>query len=743
MKILELHLIEFGALKDRRITLSEGLNLLEGENESGKSTLLLFIKFMLYGLGRKNQEDYERSVSRSGHCAKGSMTLRSNGEDYRIERIFAEGARSGSERLRVLRLSDGEEVFAGMQPGEALLKVSREVFENSCCIGQMRVQSLSEKKGSDAIRNLLSSADETTDISRIEDKLDKIRVAYRHKTGKGGKLYEMSEAIALERTRLDRALDAHRRVVKEQGRYDRAHEQTEQNNAQLERLNQLLTQLGKLEILRRFERLHQSESEHARLRDARERARMSFLKTETMPTFSDVAALRHCADNLEQAEVRVGQMREKLSEHERFFRIDETLARHAEQLSASGGLEALARRQKKLGARIAILAVLCGLFGVAVIPLVLYLPLFAVLPALGIIPCVIGIFSTLGRRRKLATEYDKKPSELLSYAEECEEYSRKLRTIATHKEQLVTEQKVAEEQLRLCGEGLREALLRTVPADHVTVSAEAARAEADRIERYLQADREAQIREQSIDRMIDGERKSLDGYAEETLRAEVDESLWKMTPDEIARAEREQKFYLEKKRTLEQTMHQAQLELISARANFTSPVEIADRLEKMTDALGRSERYADALSMAIEGLQSAAKSMSKSMTPTLAKDASVIMETISDGRYAELSTGTQLIPSLVGEDGLSVPVELMSGGTRDAAYLSLRIALMMRLYEGELPPLLLDESLCQMDDRRVERILDLLGRLSADRTQCLLFTCHRRESRICSEQGIEHCVIAL
>ena len=43
MRIKELNIIEFGGLCDRRFELSEGLNIFEGNNETGKSTLWLFI----------------------------------------------------------------------------------------------------------------------------------------------------------------------------------------------------------------------------------------------------------------------------------------------------------------------------------------------------------------------------------------------------------------------------------------------------------------------------------------------------------------------------------------------------------------------------------------------------------------------------------------------------------------------------------------------------------------------------
>ena len=52
MKIRELILKNFGKFTDRHIQLDDGINILYGENESGKSTIHTFIRGMFYGMER-------------------------------------------------------------------------------------------------------------------------------------------------------------------------------------------------------------------------------------------------------------------------------------------------------------------------------------------------------------------------------------------------------------------------------------------------------------------------------------------------------------------------------------------------------------------------------------------------------------------------------------------------------------------------------------------------------------------
>lgn len=64
MKILNLKINGFGKLSNREVKLTDGINLVYGENESGKSTLLKFIMGMFYGMSRnkngKFMPDFER-----------------------------------------------------------------------------------------------------------------------------------------------------------------------------------------------------------------------------------------------------------------------------------------------------------------------------------------------------------------------------------------------------------------------------------------------------------------------------------------------------------------------------------------------------------------------------------------------------------------------------------------------------------------------------------------------------------
>ena len=54
----------FGRLTDMTLEFSERVNVIEGENEAGKSTIAAFIRYMLYGFTDSNGEGLDERRKR-------------------------------------------------------------------------------------------------------------------------------------------------------------------------------------------------------------------------------------------------------------------------------------------------------------------------------------------------------------------------------------------------------------------------------------------------------------------------------------------------------------------------------------------------------------------------------------------------------------------------------------------------------------------------------------------------------
>ena len=100
MKILSLHMEGFGKFHQQDVFFQDGLNVVYGKNEAGKSTLHTFIRGMLFGIerqrGRASRNDtYSRYEPWEGSGTyEGWLRLESEGEIFRIERRFQKNNKS-------------------------------------------------------------------------------------------------------------------------------------------------------------------------------------------------------------------------------------------------------------------------------------------------------------------------------------------------------------------------------------------------------------------------------------------------------------------------------------------------------------------------------------------------------------------------------------------------------------------------------------------------------------------------
>lgn len=99
MQIKQAHIINFGKLSNKDYTFSAGINQFIENNGHGKTTLMAFIKAMLYGFDSKNKEERSRYAPWNMGVFGGSLIVENKGKEYRIERTF--GKTPAKDLLRV------------------------------------------------------------------------------------------------------------------------------------------------------------------------------------------------------------------------------------------------------------------------------------------------------------------------------------------------------------------------------------------------------------------------------------------------------------------------------------------------------------------------------------------------------------------------------------------------------------------------------------------------------------------
>ena len=163
MRLNELHVDGFGHFRDHVVgPLDSAVTVLHGPNEAGKSTLLAFIRTILFGFPLRGRDDHYPPLAGGRHG--GRITLvDDDGVSYTLER-FA-GPRGGSP---VLRTASGEPAALERLVGHATLNLFSNVFAFS--LDEMQSEELmSDEEVSGRLYSVGMGASGLPELSRSLD----------------------------------------------------------------------------------------------------------------------------------------------------------------------------------------------------------------------------------------------------------------------------------------------------------------------------------------------------------------------------------------------------------------------------------------------------------------------------------------------------------------------------------------------------------------------------------------------
>ena len=143
MVITELYMKNFGKFSEERIRLHDGLQVISGENEYGKSTIHAFIRAMLFGMERGRgraaaRDDFSRYEPwENPEIYGGAMRFRCGGRNFRLERSFRRPARPAV----LVCEDDGEELSVEQGDLDMLLGgLTEGLFDSTVSVGQLKAE---------------------------------------------------------------------------------------------------------------------------------------------------------------------------------------------------------------------------------------------------------------------------------------------------------------------------------------------------------------------------------------------------------------------------------------------------------------------------------------------------------------------------------------------------------------------------------------------------------------------------
>lgn len=164
--------------------------------------------------------------------------------------------------------------------------------------------------------------------------------------------------------------------------------------------------------------------------------------------------------------------------------------------------------------------------------------------------------------------------------------------------------------------------------------------------------------------------------------------------------------------------------------------EIEEKLESLRENLQELINYNETINIAKEALEKAYIKMRENVTPKFSNNLSNAIRNISNEKYKTVKVNEEEGLIIETENGNYVPADLLSIGTIDGLYLTLRISSIKELTKENMP-IILDETFAYFDSERLENVLKFLDK-EYKNNQILILTCTERERKTLEKLNISY-----
>ncbi len=761
MYIESINIKSFGRLSELEIKLSRDVNILEGKNESGKSTVAEFIKFMLYGMGGKAIGDAvlserKKYIGWNSSFAGGMMTVVCNGKRVRIDRAIsvsedASGTASYKEALKMTDLETGDQIFKGKNPGDVLLGVPEDVFSGTAFVRQLSGVRVDGGKLSSSAENLLFTADEAVNTEKAAEKLDAVRRQLRHKNGRGGSLYEKEKLRDELTVKLDRA----KRTAGELISLETAISELSENRDTAEKKRVISREkydnFEAVVNLHKFDKLHALEGELSALYTEKEKLLTGSLVGAHFPDERYVKDLKAVSDGMAVTSASIASVSRQLEETREERGSEEKIERCRELSEGEDAVITIKetaenkRKTKKSRFTAGILSFITAIILLAVSVLtfarIIAIPIEALIAVTAVgavcavtalVMFILSIMASAELKRYLrsygADSIDTLSARLDELLIECETDKMLASKINALEAELYVKYNTYDDAMTVAK---RLLALRGVTAQNEEI--------AEKLRDVLAESSEICKKERELSSMIEEKRTEANGLERslsDVSEADVREKTASLDTAEYdamspAKLKLERDFNENAVIRLTEAIHESELRKTQLLSTREDPAEAAVRLDSIVSEIARDDERYRAAVLAMETLSAAGEGVRAGIVPRIRELAAGYMSKITGGKYSSLGVDGELSIT-VDTEGALRELEYMSEGTSDAAYLSLRLALIKLLYRNTMPPLIFDEAFARLDDGRTEAVMNMLCDSTSDGgegelPQAILFTCQKRE----------------
>ena len=696
----------FGKLENQTLTLEPGLNIITAPNEWGKSTWCAFLMAMLYGLDTREKTTKtslaakERFAPWSGSPMEGRIDLNWKGRDITIQRQTKRRVPLGE--FRAFETESGLNVpeLTAANCGQQLLGVEQSVFKRAGFIRQADLPVSEDEALRRRLNALVTTGDESGSADLLAENLKDLKNKCRYnRSGLLPQAEAQKAALEDKLAELD-SLDGQCRKLKE--RLD----EVKTWQAQLRNHQQALAYANTQDNARRLANARNSRDQaEQQLRELEASCGTLPAREEAETKLREVKNLREQWSAIQMEQQLLPQMPEPPQLTDPF--TGKSLEENRKMVLADSKAFYTAIKTK-----LPALFLLLGVLGILGACILLYLGILipgAIAAGSALAVFLYGLYDRNSCRktaRALAKKYSSAHPErwgipLDEFEQQVKRYREMLKTYQDASGDLDVRYMMLQKK--------RESLCGAQDMDAVQEFWQQVLIQWD----VLGDARREAVREQSHF---------------DTLSNLVKPVAQPSFPDTLTCTEAETSQLLSEalseQQRLQNRLGQCQGRMDTLGNRETLHKELSQCLLRIS----RLEDTYSALSIALETLADSRAELQRRFAPRIAKRAQSLMSAMTDGRYHNLTMGTDFsLQASAGTESTLRDLQWRSDGTMDQLYLSLRLAVAEEL-TGDAP-LILDDALVRFDDVRMKAAVKILKELSQDR-QIILFTCQGREANI-------------
>lgn len=698
MIIEKLELKSFGRFQNETIELGPGLNLIEGKNESGKSTVHSFIRGMLFGMerlrGRAGKEDlYTKYLPWDSPAVYGgSMDFELDGSHYRIIRSFHRNQKSVS----CLCLETGREVpLSSGKITDFIHEFTETLYRNTVSMEQQKAKTDAEL--AEQVRNYIANI-ATTKSSEVDVRLALKMLGDKKK--------------ALESEDCTGKIEALEKNIEEgQACEDRTERLALRQRELLARQNELTGQIGdlKAQAVKRFA-------------NSLDQLPAILEKYKVYGEMMNQAGLLESREN----EIRLNceaAKRDRKTNEKRRKSLNELASLAAERREIENKKRELTAKQREEAfcahavnrKRSAVLAA-AGLIMMIVCLLLRTVPGIWIGTYAGLAAVMAGALLYVVSEKKMQKQW-------MPYETETASLEQRLLMLESRRHDILLEYNVLDEKdLRAKYDaGLKSEAI----AEHLA----------------RQADNCAEQKKQ-IQWKAANNRNEIMTYANRFLK-EVpdtpDEALMKELASRVGECRENLKkrlYELEEERR-EGRLHLEKIkwELDRVAENEGKLNENKMALKQLKEKQSRIREELAAVTLSACAIEELSTQIHDSFGIRFNEAVSGLVDTYTDGEHKKAFLDEKMnVKVACGQE--IVPLERLSGGTVEQIYLALRLSVAGFLIGRNDIPILLDDSFAYYDDDRMKLVLAWLAQQKE--RQVLLFTCQDREREALEEMRLSY-----